>query len=453
MSKATLLADRTAHQVAASSAAFSGLVSLVDGVMLLGASALAHELGVGIWYAVLAFLLLACTGLQRPRINLRLGDLLPALLGRMSAAFTMVALPAVLGLGSWQTVGSLARVALVGMVLVPAGRVLSYATIRGLRERGRIVEPTLIIGAGAIGAKLAAILREHREYGMAPIGFLDSFDGTGLAMPILGDVHALVPTVERNRVTRIIVAFGAMKAAEMIRILRDCDRLPVEVFVVPRFFELGVAPRGSLAEEVWGIPLIHLRRPALRRPARVTKRIFDLTLATLALVLTAPLLLAAAVAVGWTSQGPILFRQKRIGRNGQLFELLKLRTLYVNDDSDTMWSVAEEDRLTPVGPILRRTGIDELPQLINVLRGEMSLIGPRPERTHFVNRFSVEVPRYNDRHRVPGGITGWAQVHGLRGDTPIDDRSRFDNHYIEHWSLWHDIVILVRTIAQLPRLH
>jgi exopolysaccharide biosynthesis polyprenyl glycosylphosphotransferase len=337
-------------------------------------------------------------------------------------------------------------------VLVPAGRVLSYATIRGLRERGRVVEPTLIVGAGAIGAKLAAILREHREYGMAPIGFLDSFEGTGLSMPILGDVHALVPTVERNQVTRVIVAFGAMKAAEMIRVLRDCDRLPVEVFVVPRFFELGVAPRGSLAEEVWGIPLIHLRRPALRRPARVTKRILDLTLATLALVLTAPLLLAAAVAVGWTSRGPILFRQKRIGRNGQVFELLKLRTLHVNDDSDTMWSVAEEDRLTPVGPILRRTGIDELPQLINVLRGEMSLIGPRPERTHFVNRFSVEVPRYNDRHRVPGGITGWAQVHGLRGDTPIDDRSRFDNHYIEHWSLWHDIVILVRTIAQLPRL-
>jgi lipopolysaccharide/colanic/teichoic acid biosynthesis glycosyltransferase len=137
------------------------------------------------------------------------------------------------------------------------------------------------------------------------------------------------------------------------------------------------------------------------------------------------------------------------GKDGQSFELLKFRTMQVNDDSDTTWSVVGDARVTRVGGLLRCTYLDELPQLLNVLRGEMSLIGPRPERPHFAHRFAREVPRYGDRHRMPGGITGWAQVHGLRGDTPIPDRARFDNYYIEHWSLWRDLVIVARTFANV----
>jgi lipopolysaccharide/colanic/teichoic acid biosynthesis glycosyltransferase len=150
-----------------------------------------------------------------------------------------------------------------------------------------------------------------------------------------------------------------------------------------------------------------------------------------------------------SSPGPVFFRQSRIGKDERQFELLKFRTMRVNDDSDTTWSVADDARVTQIGRFLRRTYLDELPQLLNVLRGEMSLVGPRPERPHFAQRFAQEVPRYDDRHRVPGGITGWAQVHGLRGDTPIPDRARFDNHYIENWSLWRDVVILARTIASV----
>ncbi len=167
------------------------------------------------------------------------------------------------------------------------------------------------------------------------------------------------------------------------------------------------------------------------------------------LVVTAPLLGGGAVAVRLSSPGPILFRQRRVGRNGRVFELLKLRTMHVNDDADRLWSVAGDPRVTRAGRILRKTGLDELPQLVNVLRGEMSLVGPRPERPLYANRFSAEVPRYGDRHRVPPGITGWAQVHGLRGDTSIGERIRFDNHYIEHWSLWRDLVILLRTAKQV----
>jgi exopolysaccharide biosynthesis polyprenyl glycosylphosphotransferase len=431
------------------------LVPAVDGLMMLGGLtlvALLDGIGVaGICFAIVVFLTLAVTGTQQPGINPRVGDELPGLVERMGIAFATTAVPATLATDSAQALRGLTRVAAAVIVLIPIGRALSYSMVRSARTRGHMQEPTLIVGAGRVGAQIAAILREHRDYGMRPIGFLDSHQGTGLSMPILGDARALVSTIEHNHVTKVVVAFGAMPAAGMVQILRDCDRLPVELYIVPRFFELGVAP-AFFADDVWGIPLIRLRRPALRPSGRVPKRALDIVVSALGLVLGAPVLLAAAFAVRCSSPGPVLFRQKRVGVDGELFEVLKLRTLTLNGDSDTTWSVADDDRTTRVGSILRRTGIDELPQLINVLRGEMSLVGPRPERAYFAKHFSLEVPHYDDRHRVLGGITGWAQVHGLRGDTSIDDRARFDNQYIEHWSLWRDIVILVRTVGLLARL-
>jgi lipopolysaccharide/colanic/teichoic acid biosynthesis glycosyltransferase len=170
-------------------------------------------------------------------------------------------------------------------------------------------------------------------------------------------------------------------------------------------------------------------------------------MASLLLLVTAPLLGACAIAVKLSGPGPIFFRQKRIGQRGEVFELLKFRTMPENSDSETTWNVSEDERMTTAGVWMRRASLDELPQLINVLRGEMSLVGPRPERPYFVDQFRVAVPGYDDRHRVPAGMTGWAQVHGLRGDTSIPARARFDNHYVEHWSLWRDLVILVRTVG------
>jgi exopolysaccharide biosynthesis polyprenyl glycosylphosphotransferase len=298
---------------------------------------------------------------------------------------------------------------------------------------------------------VATTLREHREYGLLPVGFLDSFDGVGLSMPILGDERSLAATVERNAVTKVIVAFGAIGEGDMVDVLRACDRLPIEVYVVPRFFELGVTTGHEGYEDVWGIPLLRLRRSALRAAASRGKRVFDIVLASVALLFSAPVFLAAAVAVRRSSPGPIFLRQRRIGQNGREFELLKFRSMVVHEEGDTAWS-ASDAHVTPVGRILRRTSIDELPQLLNVLRGDMSIVGPRPERPHFASQFTSQVRRYNDRHRVPVGITGWAQIHGLRGDTPIPDRVRFDNHYIEHWSLWRDVVITVQTIFKLLTL-
>lgn len=404
----------------------------------------------GVVYGVTALLALTATGTRRARINPTLAQDIPTLLGRLAVAFLLVVGPALLlGRVPGASLTDLARVAVGTIVLVPVGRGVAYAVLRSARARGHLLQRALIVGAGEAGNQVARILQEHREYGLVPVGFVDSLEGSRLSMPVLGDPRAIARTVKHNQVTTVIIAFGALSEAELDDSLRACGSLPVEVYVIPRFFELGVVPDSPSVEDVWGIPLIWLRRPARRRSARLAKRAFDLVAASVGLLLSAPVFLAAALAVRCSSPGPVFFRQLRIGEDERPFELLKFRTMQVNGDSDTTWSVEGDARVTRVGGLLRRTYVDELPQLLNVLWGEMSLIGPRPERPHFARRFAREVPCYSDRHRMPGGITGWAQVHGLRGDTPIPDRARFDNHYIEHWSLWRDLVIVARTVANL----
>ncbi|MBB1255997.1 sugar transferase, partial [Streptomyces alkaliterrae] len=187
--------------------------------------------------------------------------------------------------------------------------------------------------------------------------------------------------------------------------------------------------------------------------AALAKRALDVAAASLALLLTAPVLLACALAVRLADGPGILFRQERVGQGGRSFTLLKFRTLRPADalESATLWSVADDQRMSPVGRWLRRTSLDELPQLWNVLRGDMSLVGPRPERPYFVRQFSQRYSGYAERHRMPAGITGLAQVHGLRGDTSIEERARFDNLYIDTWSLWQDVRILLRTAVSLAR--
>jgi exopolysaccharide biosynthesis polyprenyl glycosylphosphotransferase len=183
----------------------------------------------------------------------------------------------------------------------------------------------------------------------------------------------------------------------------------------------------------------------MRLSPRIAKRLFDICFAGFMLVLCAPLYGALALAVKVTSPGPVYFRQSRVGKRGKFVQVLKFRSMRVNNDSDTQWDVSADARVTPIGEIMRKTSLDELPQLWNVVKGDMSLVGPRPERPFFVEQFQAEVPHYQDRHRVPVGLTGLAQVNGLRGDTSIDERAWFDNHYIDNWSMTHDLVILART--------
>lgn len=212
---------------------------------------------------------------------------------------------------------------------------------------------------------------------------------------------------------------------------------------------------GGSADREWASRTGDATIPSSLRRARAgaasffAKRTFDVILGSLGLLALAPLFLVIAMAVKLSSAGPVMFRQERVGKGGKLFVILKFRTMRANDDSDRTWSVGDDPRVTTVGRMLRRTSLDELPQLINVLRGHMSLVGPRPERPFFVSQFQDKIPYYLGRHRVLPGITGWAQVHGLRGDTSIQERVAYDNHYIDHRTIWLDLRILARTVGQV----
>jgi exopolysaccharide biosynthesis polyprenyl glycosylphosphotransferase len=344
-----------------------------------------------------------------------------------------------------------AGLALAALVLVPLGRVASYGLVRVLRKRRVLADRALIIGAGEVGTTLARILEEHPGYGLCPAGFLDPDPRGDVSGLVVADPSALASVVRDLRITHIIVTFSTISDAELVRILRGCATLRVAVHVVPRLFELGVAAFGPAVDDVWGVPLVRARRPAPRGPLRRTKRVFDLVVGSALLLLSAPVFALATAAVRLSSPGPVFFRQERIGQDGRPFRMLKFRTLLCNDDSDRTWCVDTDDRRTRVGLFLRKTGLDELPQILNVLRGEMSLIGPRPERPYFAALFSREMPRYGDRHRVPQGITGWAQIHDLRGNTSISDRIRFDDYYIENRTIWLDIWILIRTVGCVLR--
>jgi exopolysaccharide biosynthesis polyprenyl glycosylphosphotransferase len=350
--------------------------------------------------------------------------------------------------GSPDVGAALLRSALVATAAVLALRAAFYAMVRALRSRRVLVEPTLVVGAGALGAEVARVLQEHPEYGSDPVGFLDDVDDDeDLPLPVLGPVASLEAVVRSHGVRRVVVAFGPTADAEMVEVVRVCDRAAVEIHVLPRFFELGA--EGT--EEVWGLPLVRVG-PSLCHPAACgAKRVFDVAAASLVLLVAAPVMAVIAVLVRLSSPGPVLFRQARVGQHGKLVEIFKFRSMQVNDESDTQWSVDSDRRVTPVGAFLRRTSLDELPQLLNVLRGDMSLVGPRPERPFYVERFSEEVAGYRHRHRAPVGMTGWSQVNGLRGDTSIEERARLDNHYIENWSPWKDVVTLARTATALVR--
>jgi exopolysaccharide biosynthesis polyprenyl glycosylphosphotransferase len=326
----------------------------------------------------------------------------------------------------------------------------SYALVRLLRRRRLLFEPTLILGAGAIGEELARILLGYPEYGLRPVAFLDEFQDVE-ALPVIGSLARLDDALEEHAIRRVVIAFGATADRDLVPIVRSCDHHAVDIHVVPRFFELGLESTGRDVDSIWGIPLLRLRRAALRSGAWQVRQASSFALAALGLVLLSPVYCVVALSVRLSSPGPILFRQRRIGQDGRAIDVLKFRTMRVNKDSDTTWSVKSDRRITPIGRVLRATSLDELPQLINVARGEMALVGPRPERPHFVNRFEANVHGYRFRHRVPAGVTGWAQVNGLRGDTSIRQRARFDNQYIENWSLWEDAVILARTVGEVLR--
>jgi exopolysaccharide biosynthesis polyprenyl glycosylphosphotransferase len=398
----------------------------------------------------LVVLFLARGGFYRPRLHLSVLADLPGIAGRsfIAGALTTVVLPLpIAGL-----TGALAAGTVVTLAVV-AWRLVVQVVIRRLRATRRIAHRTLILGGGQVATGLGAALLDRPEHGLLPVGFLDSGPHAGThpgRLPNLGQIADLAPAIRTYDIDTVIVAFSSGREVEKVELLRACDRLAVEIFVVPRLFELHTVGRDM--DTVWGIPLARLTRGAFRSFSWKLKRLMDVLVAGVASVLLLPVLLACALA-SRCETGGVFFRQTRVGLDGRQFQMLKFMSMKPVDDADAHrnWSIGSDARVGPVGRLMRRLSLDELPQLINVLRGDMTLVGPRPERIYFVELLAGQFPRYMARHRVPAGLTGWAQVNGLRGDTSIEDRVRFDNYYIENWSLWLDVQILVRTLVQVFR--
>ncbi|MGA5300381.1 sugar transferase [Nucisporomicrobium flavum] len=389
---------------------------------------------------------LAAAGLYRARLQFAVLDDLP----RLVIALAVTAAGTV-----WLPWPVLPPPDVLGVVLAAllAGRVAGYRLLRRHRRRspGRAA---IVVGSGDLAVQLAEALRADRSYGIAPVGFVGPRTLTQPTLPILAGAGDLEKAVLRYKPLHLIVAFPATPDADLVAALRRCRRHGVTVHVVPRLFELAVGCGGT--DSVRGIPLARLRPEPVQMRRWALKRLLDICGAAVALVLLAPVFLLCALAVKIESgRHGVLFRQERIGRDGEPFTIVKFRSLTPSTDleSQVTWNINTDARLGPVGRLLRFSSLDELPQLVNVLRGTMSLVGPRPERPYFVEQFQRTYAGYLDRHRVPAGITGWAQINGLRGDTSIEERTRFDNHYIEHWSLGLDLKIILRTVGAMLSIH
>lgn len=337
-------------------------------------------------------------------------------------------------------------------LLIIAGRAAFFALHRSV-HRTDAKARTLVVGGGRVGRQIVDAMNHSSEYWLEIVGVADDdpkFATSELGAPLLGTIRELPELVRSFNIEVVIVAFNSQPDDEIVNVLRSVKESGVELWVVPRLFEVGA---GDVVDHLRGYPVFRLRPPAQTRPGWIVKRVLDFGLAAFGLLVTAPLLAIVAILIYLDSGRPILFAQQRIGRNGKPFELLKFRTMLVADPlvSETEWE-ASPTRITRVGRVLRNTNIDELPQLWNVLKGEMSLVGPRPERPFFVEQFGLADETYHSRHRIVMGVSGWSQIHGLRGsDTSIEERVEFDNYYIDNWSLGRDFKILVLTIVGMFR--
>lgn len=333
---------------------------------------------------------------------------------------------------------------LIGLAI---GRRIIWRALKFLRRHGLNYGRALVVGSGRAGQLVARLIRDNSWTGLEAVGFVDQpgkHEPAGL--PRLGTLADLARLVIEEKIDHVFVALPFSRYGELPAVYRALSDVLVEVQLVPDVPNLAGMRLGML--EIDGTAFLSLRENPHYGAARWMKRTMDVALGTAALVLMSPVMLALAVAVKLTSRGPVLYRQSRLGLGGRTFDMLKFRSMYVDAEQNTgpVWARRGDDRCTPLGRLMRRWSLDELPQLFNVLAGDMSLVGPRPERGVFVEQFRKQIPGYAQRHQVKTGITGWAQVHGWRGNTSLRHRIECDLYYIAHWSLALDLQILLMTL-------
>ncbi len=398
-------------------------------------------------------------GVYRLRRGIHSIDELFALMRPMAVAFLVVL--AMNGLYRMEAF-TFSRTTIIywALAALPIIGLARYAVRRyeaALRTRGIGVERALVVGWGAAGDLLVQRLRMFPEYGYQLVGVLaDRLDGRDeggmerAGARVLGGVDQLGQVLRTTRVDTVFFTLPEVSPDRLLTLVDCCRHRDVEVRILPSMLEL-MTTRVS-GDQIDGIPLLQLHQGIdIHGPKTVAKRAFDVAVAGLGLVVVSPVLALIALMVKATSAGPVLIHQERVGMHGRGFLAHKFRSMRVDAEAGTgpVWAEASDPRRTAVGRVLRRLSLDELPQLWNIVRGDMSLVGPRPERPNFVAEFSERIPRYCDRHLVRPGLAGWAQAKDLRGQTPVEERLIYDLYYIENWSLAFDIKIILLTLARV----
>jgi exopolysaccharide biosynthesis polyprenyl glycosylphosphotransferase len=337
---------------------------------------------------------------------------------------------------------------LLTIVFVIAGRAVHRHLMIALSKRGVGRDRVLIVGSGEIARAIIQKIQWSPSLGYEIVGVVNGEEeGELLGVSVVGGEDELPQLIDAYDVDEIIIALPEASSRDLLHLTSACQRGRVSIKVFPDLFQIMAG--GVTIDDLGGLPLLSVRDVALRGWKLSLKRAMDMVGSAVGLVLLSPLMLLTAVLVKLTSPGPAFYCQERMGLDGRPFQIVKFRSMQRDAEATGPgWSTADDPRRTRLGRLIRARNWDEIPQLINVLVGDMSLVGPRPERPVYVQRFQQSIPRYMERHREKAGVTGWAQVNGLRGDTSIVERTKYDLWYIENWSIWLDLKIIIRTLFQ-----
>jgi exopolysaccharide biosynthesis polyprenyl glycosylphosphotransferase len=335
------------------------------------------------------------------------------------------------------------------VVSISLGRYAVLKFEQSWYRTGHDIKRAVVVGMNESAHRVFERINAHPSLGYAVVGFFSPTERDrdfSMPLPHLGAMKDVAAYAKSSSIDTIFIALHDSEHAQLYPLVQECEGFNIELMLVPDILELLTSQ--VKLKTIEGIPFIPVKSLPMSTWNQIVKRTFDLVVALFLLVVISPLFALLALLVKLTSPGPIFFAQERVGLDGSSFRVLKFRSMRADAEHTTgpVWAQKNDPRATSVGMFLRRFSLDELPQLFNVLKGEMSLVGPRPERPYFVEQFKSQIPKYLDRHRVKTGMTGWAQVNGLRGNSTIEDRTKFDVYYVENWSLVFDVKIILKTV-------
>ncbi|MDP2662143.1 MAG: undecaprenyl-phosphate glucose phosphotransferase [Dehalococcoidia bacterium] len=405
--------------------------------------------GVALLNTVLFPLLLAGQGAYRMKRS-------PSGFDELTRIFTVVSVGTVVAMAMVSFVspdfnysrGLLSLGWILGILMIWVHRMVQYGIHSWLRRHGWAPERVIIVGTGEMARAIRQRIAKAPRLGYTVLGLVGDSDCEEGS--VLGPVEEIGSLVRSKGATEVIIAEPSLTHRDILDLVSKCDKERVNIKVFPDVFQIMTSE--AAIGDLDGLPMVSIRDAALRGWSLIIKRAMDVVISAAFLVVLSPLMLATAILIKITSpNGPTFYLQERVGLDGKPFQVIKFRSMRPDAEAHTgpVWAGKEDPRATRLGAFLRRWSIDETPQFINVLLGEMSMVGPRPERPVFVEEFSHRVPRYLERHKEKAGLTGWAQVHGLRGQVSIEERTAYDLWYVEHWTVWLDIKIILLTILEI----